>query len=174
MASDYYRWVRLQSEGCVSGFYYENPYWTTIMRFGIISDGTTARPPPLPPLYHLSDVPLPLITSPSAGLFLSFASMNGLEKVELSFDNKRCTGMLVHYLDGLTAVLGQWRTTSLSQYSSIYNSNWPNITHIYFKMSKFRDRQIVTDVAFSEDSTRAKSDPDCRLFAIGEVRFWAM
>jgi hypothetical protein len=84
--------------------------------------------------------------------------------------NKRCTGMLIYYADGLTRVLGQWHTSYASEHSCIFNGSEPDITKVYFKMSKSGHHQIVTDVTFSRDISTTTPACDYRVFGIEEVR----
>ncbi len=139
------------------------------MRLGVIGDGITARAAPLPPQYHNCGFPSPPIGSPNAGLFLSFAILSDLERVDVCHVDKRCTGMLIRYLDGHTVVLGQWRATS--QCSCIYDGSGPSITNIYFRVSK--SSRIVTAVGFSPDPVEMTLDSGCEVFSIGEVRLQA-
>ena len=160
-------WILLQQEGCITGFYYESVNSsTTIMRLGVTGDGTTRRAAHLPPRYHNCDCPSPPIGTPGAGLFLSVAVLSSLERVDICHVDKRCTGMLIRYLDSRTVVLGQWNTYP-SRYSCIYNGSEPGITKIYFRMSKFGDRQIVTAISFSFE---AAPDSHYQVFTIGQVR----
>lgn len=140
------------------------------MRLGIIGDGTTARAAPLMPQYHNCDFPSPPIGSPNAGLFLSFAVLSDLQRVDVCHVDTRCTGMLIRYLDSHAVVLGQWQTSCISQFSCIYNSSEPSSTKIYFRMSKNRDRQIVTAISFSPDTVETTPESDYEVFSVGEVR----
>jgi len=171
VGSNRYKWILLQQEGCIAGFYYENVNsGTTIMRLGVTGDGTAARAAPLPPQYHNCNFPSPPIGSPNAGLFLSFAVLSSLDRVDVCYVDKRCTGMLIRYLDSHAVVLGQWHASSASQCSCIYNSSGPSITNIYFRISKSRDRQIVTSISFSPDTAETTPDSDYQVFSVGEVR----
>jgi hypothetical protein len=166
-----YKWILLQHEGCIAGLYYENvKSGTTIMRLGVTGDGTTPRAAPLHPQYHNCGFPSPPIGTPNAGLFLSFAVLHGLERVDMCRVEKRCTGLMIHYLGGRTSVLGQWHTSCASQSSCIYDNNGPAVTHIYFEMSRCRDRQIVTAVSFAPSTAETTSDSEYRVFSVGEVR----
>lgn len=62
---------------------------------------------------------------------------------------------LTYYVNGLSAVLGQWHTAGVSQYSSIYNSGTTSSTNICFRMITSRKRKLVTYINFSEDTTEA-------------------
>lgn len=169
-----YKWILLQNDGCISGLYYENvSSGRTIMRLGVIGDGTTTRAAPLTPQYHNCDFPSPPIGTPNAGLFLSFAVLSGLERVDVCYVDKRCTGMLIRYVDSHTVALGQWHTSCVSQCFCIYNSSGPSSTKIYFRMSKTRDRQIVTAISFSPDTVEIMQDSDYQVFNVGEVRLQA-
>ena len=167
-----YKWILLQNEGCISGLYCENVNsGNTIMRLGVIGDGTTTRAAaPLTPQYHNCDFPSPPIGSPNAGLFLSFAVLSDLQREDVCHVDTRCTGMLIRYLDNHTVVLGQWHTSYISQFSCIYNSSDPSSTKIYFKMLKSRDRQIVTAISFSLDTVETTPEPDYEEFSVEEVR----
>ena len=137
------------------------------MRLGVIGDGTAARAAPLPPQYHICDVPFPSVGTPSADLFLSLAMLSDLEVVHVCYVNKRCTGMLIRYHNNHTVVLGQWHTSYNSRHVYIYNNSGVTITNIYFGMSK--SSQIVTAINFSPDIAET-SDSECHMFSIGEVR----
>jgi hypothetical protein len=170
VVSNSYKWILLQNKGCVSGLYYENvKSGTTITRLGVIGDSTTVRAAPLPPQYHDCGFPSPPIGRPNAGLFLSVAVLSGLERVDVCYIDKRCTGMLIHYLNGHTTVLGQWHASCVSQCSCIYNCSGPSITKIYFRMLKSGDHQIVTDISFSPDTSETTPVHDYRVFDAGEV-----
>jgi hypothetical protein len=91
------------------------------MGLGVIGDGTPTTTIPLTPRYHVSKIPP--IAGPDAGLFLSVAVLSGLEKVDLCRVSNRCIGVLIHYVNGLIAVLRQWWTTDVSQHSCIYKSD---------------------------------------------------
>jgi hypothetical protein len=166
-----YNWILLKTSKWVSGLYYENPNpRTTIMRLGVVGDGPIASATPLLPQYYDCDFPFPLIGSPNAGLFLSVAALNDLERVDLCHVDNRCTGMLIYYLDGHSAVLGQWQSSPFSRCSCIYNSSRPSITKIYFKLSKFQSHQVVADVSFSPDTNETTSACEYRGFTVGEVK----
>lgn len=170
VASNGYKWILLGQEGYVAGFYYENvTSGTTIMRLGVIGDGTPARAAPLLPQYHNCDCPSPPIGTPNAGLFLSVAVLSSLERVDICHVGKRCIGMLIRYLDSRTVVLGQWNACP-SQCSCIYNSSEPGITKIYFRMSKSGDRQIVTAISFSPDAFEMAPDSHYQTFTMGQVK----
>jgi hypothetical protein len=173
VASNHYKWVLLcPNEGCLSGLFYEDVNsGRTIKRLGAISDGTTARAASLRPQYHNFDFPSPLIGSPNAGLFLSYAVFTDLKSVDVCHVNQRCTGMLISYADGLTSVLGQWHTSYASQHSCIFHGSGPDITEVYFRISKSGHRQIVTNVSFSHPV--ATPTCDYRVFSIKEVCFQA-
>jgi hypothetical protein len=143
------------------------------MRLGVTGNDSLIRAAPLPPQYHNCDFPSPPIRSPNAGLFLSIAVLSSFARVDVCHVNKRCTGMLIRYLDSHTEVLGQWHASSASQHSCIYNSSGPAITKIYFGMSKSGDRQIVTDISFSPATVQTTPDYDYQVFSVGEVRLKA-
>jgi hypothetical protein len=95
-----YKWILLGSKGCITGFYYENsPPCSKIMRLGITSDNTHTTTTALTPQYHICEIPP--IAGPNAGLFLSVAILSGFEKVNLCRVLDRCTGILIHYVNGL-------------------------------------------------------------------------
>ncbi len=174
VVSNYYKWILLSpNKGCPSGLFYEDTSpRTAIMRLGVISDGTPARAASLQPQYHNCNLPSPSIGSPNSGLFLSIAVFTGLKRVDLCHINKRCTGMLIHYIDGLTRVLGQWHTSHGSQHSCIYNGNEPDITKIYFEMAASDNCQIVTNVTLLPNISTIT--PACsQVFDVEEVRFSA-
>ncbi|KAH6692790.1 hypothetical protein BKA61DRAFT_281285 [Leptodontidium sp. MPI-SDFR-AT-0119] len=168
-----YKWILLRHEGYIAGLYYENvKSGMTIMRLGVIGDGTAPGAAPLQPQYHNCGFPSPPIGTPNAGLFLSFAVLDGLERVDMCRVKNRCTGLMIHYIGGGTSVLGQWHTSCASQSSCIYDGNGPAITHIYFEMSRCRDRQIVTAVNFAPSTAETTSDSEYRVFSIGEHIAW--
>lgn len=174
MVSNRYKWILLKPAGFIVGFYYENVIsGTTIMRLGVTGDGTPIRAASLPPQYHNCGFPSPPIGSPNAGLFLSFAVLTGLERVDTCYVAQRCTGMLLHYLNSHTKVLGQWHTSSPSQHACIYNNSGPAITKIFFRMSKSRDHQVVTDISFSPATVETTLDSDYQVFSVREVRLKA-
>jgi hypothetical protein len=166
-----YKWILLRQEGYVAGLYYENvKAGITILRLGATGDGTTQRVGPLNPQYHNCGFPSPPIGTPNAGLFLSFAALHGLERVDMCRIENRCTGLLIHYLSGRTSVLGQWHVSCASQRSCIYDSDCPVVSNIYFEMSRYRDRHIVTGVSFTPSKAGTTSDSEYRVFGVGEVR----
>ncbi|KAH9208844.1 hypothetical protein DL95DRAFT_32875 [Leptodontidium sp. 2 PMI_412] len=171
--SNGFKWILLQHEGYIAGLYYENvKSGMTIMRLGVIGDGTAPGATPLQPQYHNCGFPSPPIGAPNAGLFLSFAVLHGLERVDVCRVKNRCTGLMIHYLSGRTSVLGQWHASCAPQSSCIYDSHGPAITNIYFEMSRCKDRQIVTAVSFAPSTAEATSDSEYRVFSVGEHIAW--
>lgn len=171
MIDNGYKWILLRHEGCIAGFYYEKvEAGLSILRLGVTGDGTSAQARPLYPQYYNCGFPSPPIGTPNAGLFLSFAALRGLERVDMCRIENRCTGLLIHYLGGRTSVLGQWRVSCASQRSCIYDSDCPAASNIYFEMSRYKDRYIVTAVSFTLSTAETTSDSEYRGFDIGEVR----
>ncbi|PVH70804.1 hypothetical protein DL98DRAFT_373904, partial [Cadophora sp. DSE1049] len=118
-----YKWILLRHEGYITGLYHENvKSGMAIMRLGVIGDGTALGAAPLQPQYHNCGFPSPPIGAPNAGLFLSFAVLHGLERVDICRVKTRCTGLMIHYLGGRISVLGQWHASCASQSSCIYDS----------------------------------------------------
>jgi len=174
VVSNGYKWILLQQEGLIAGFYYENvDSGTTIMRLGVTGDSNTTRAAPLLPRYQNCDFPSPPIGSPNAGLFLSVAALSGLEKVDVCQIGKRCTGMLMHYLNGLVLVLGQWHASCVSHRYCIYNNNGRNIINIYFELSTFGQHQIVTDISFSPNIVETTPNSNYQVFGVEEVMLQA-
>ncbi len=143
------------------------------MRLGVIGDDIPLKTTPLTPQYRVCRIPP--IGSIGAGLFLSTAVLSGLEKVDLCRVSNRCIGILIHYLSGLTVVLGQWRTAGGLQYSCIYKSDNKtdptSITNIYFRITRSGRHTIVTDVSFLEDlSGVAVPNSKYQVYREGEVR----
>ena len=164
-----YKWILLKCNGCIAGFYYENPTTRpTIIRLGITSDGTSSPDTALIPQYAACDFPSPPIAGPNAGLFLSVAVLSDLKRVELCHVASRCTGLLIHYMNGLSAVLGQWHTSRDSRRSCVYDTSGPSVDNICFRIAKHQHHQIVIDVSFS-DGTKEVSGSDDQVFSIGEV-----
>lgn len=171
MTKNYYRWILLQQEGCIAGFYYENVNsGIVIKRIGVTGDGTPARATALPPQYYNCEFPWFLKGMPNTGLFLSLAVLSGLERVDVCRVYQRRTGMLIHYTDGQTKVLGQWHASCPWQHSCIYNGSGPAISNIYFRMSKAGNSQIVTDISFSPNTVETTPDSDYVVFSVREVR----
>jgi hypothetical protein len=139
------------------------------MRLGVVGGSPTARAAPLLPQYHNCDAPSPIV-GPNAGLFLSVAVLSNFQRVDVCRINNRYTGMLLHYFDGHTAVLGQWQISSVSCCSCIYNNSGPSISDIYFRLSKSGDHQIVTNISFLLAISEAISNCEYRVFNIGEVK----
>jgi hypothetical protein len=75
------------------------------MRLGVTSNSFSLKTTPLTPQYRVCGIPL--IGSIGAGLFLSTAHLSDLEKVDLCRVSNRCIGIMIHYISGLTVVLGQ-------------------------------------------------------------------
>ena len=170
MVTNSYKWILLQQEEFISGFYYKNiDSGTTIMRLGVIGDSTTARATTLLPRYYNCDFPSPSIGSPNAGLFLSVAALSGLDKVDVCRIDKRCTGMLIHYVNSLILVLGQWHASCISHYHCIYDNNGPSITNIYFKLLEVGPHQIVTDISFSPNTVQTTPNSNYQVFSVEEV-----
>lgn len=143
------------------------------MRLGVTGDGVPLKTAPLTPQYRVCRIPP--IGSIGAGLFLSTAVLSGLDKVDLCRVSNRCIGMLIHYISGLTIVLGQWRTAGSLQYSCIYKSDNrtspTSITNIYFRITRSGRHTIVTDVSFLEDySGVVIPNSEYQVYREGEVR----
>ena len=165
-----YKWILLGHEGHIAGFYYEKEKsGMAIMRLGIIGDNVSPRDAPLQPQYHNCVFPSP-IGGPNTGFFISSAVLYGLERVDICRVKNRCTGLMVYYLDGSTSILGQWHASSASQSSCIYDSKESAATDIYFEMSRYGSREIVTAVSFTPFTTEMHLDAGYRVFSIGEVR----
>jgi hypothetical protein len=167
-----YKWILLENGGCVTGLYCENSL-STIMRIGVVGDGTSPTTTPLTPQYSLC--PIPPIAGPNAGLFLSVAILSDLEKVDLCRVSNRCIGIMIQYTNGLIIVLGQWQTAGVAQHSSIYKSDNKSDTtsapNIYFRMTRCERHNIVTDVSFSEDHSGAITlNSSYQVFGAGNVR----
>jgi hypothetical protein len=164
-----FKWIFLKNKGYVSGFYYENPAsGPTIMRLGITSDGTSHSGTPLMPQYAEWGLPSPPIAGPNAGLFLSVAHLGNLKRVELCRVASRGTGLLIHYLDGSIAVLGQWNISPASQLSCVFDSGGLSAGFIYFGMAKEQHLQIVTHIGFA-DRSKAAPGPNYQIFSMGQV-----
>lgn len=169
-----YKWILLKTKGYVTGFYYENlTSGTTVMRLGVTSDGISGTATPRAPQYHACDIPLPPIAGPNAGLFLSVAVLHDLEKVDLCRTSTRCTGILIHYVDGRSVALGQWRNLDVSQHSCIYNNSTTSTLDLYFKMARSGSHKIVTDIRFSEHTSEAVPDAEYQVFGMGTVKMSA-
>ena len=143
------------------------------MRLGVIGDGTLLTATPLTAQYSLCEIPP--IAGLNAGLFLSIAVLSGLKKVDLCRVLNRCIGIMIYYLNGLVVVLGQWRTAGVAQHSYIYNSddknNTNSVPNICFRMTRYRSYNIVTDVSFLEDHSKAMElDSSYQVFGVGKVR----
>jgi hypothetical protein len=164
-----YKWILLKKKRCVVGFYYENPtIGPTIIRLGIISDSTFLSDTTLMPRYAILGFPSPLIAGLNAGLFLLVAVLSNLKKIELCRVASRCTGLLIHYINGLSAVFRQWHTSSALQHSCVYDSSRPSVDTICFKIAKRQRYQIIIDISFS-DSVKIVPGSDDQVFSIGEV-----
>jgi hypothetical protein len=122
---------------------------------------------PLPVPCHSCN--FPPIAGPNAGLFLSIAVLSNINKVDLCRVSNRCTGLLIHYLDGSTTTLGQWNGCHVSQHSCIYHSNQSSITNLCFGMAKFQNHSIVTDIRYSIGKNETELDSYNQIFGIGEV-----
>jgi len=168
-----YKWILLQPEGYITGLYHEKVRsGMAIMRLGVIGEGTFPGAAPRRPQYHNCQFPSPPIGAPNAGLFLSFAVLDGLERVDICRFKTRCTGLMIHYLDGRISVLGQWHSSCTSQRYCIYDGNGPAVTCISFEMSRYKDRHIVTEVSFTPFTAKAISDSEYRIFGVGEHIAW--
>ena len=102
---------------------------------------------------------------------MSVASLSGLEKVDLCCVENRCIGILIHYMNGLSEVLGQWRVQGVARSSCIYNINMKNITYIYFTIIRFGDYKIVTNIRLLNDMSKAKLDLEYHILELGQVKF---
>lgn len=110
-----YKWILLKSKGCITGFYYEVPISSPIIRkLAVTSDAAPQSDLPFVAEYPMVGLPSTPISGPSAGLFLSTAILSNLRRVELCRIGNRCTGLLIHYLNGLSTALGQWHPLSTS------------------------------------------------------------
>jgi hypothetical protein len=139
----------------------------TIMRLGVIGNGNSELKTQQTPHFPICDSPYLPLVGPDAGLFLSITVLSGLRKVELCQVANRCTGVIISYLEALPVVLGQWHTSLPLQKTCIYNSNGPNIiSEIYFRTSKSRDYQVVTNISFLVDKSK---DCDYQAFTIEKV-----
>lgn len=113
------------------------------------------------------------------GVFLSVASLCGLDRVDACHVRERCTGLLIRYVDGPPAVLGEWNTTDASQHSCIYKrSDGKSITKVCFRMLKYypevADVELLTDASYASlgNDNRVYDNImyDNRVFRIDEVR----
>jgi hypothetical protein len=141
------------------------------MRLGVTGDGIPPKTIPLTPQYLLCRVPR--ISVYGMDLFPTVAHLSNLERVDLCRDSNHCTGILIHYTDGLAAVLGQWRIADNLQYSCIYERDKTHlsITNIYFRIAKSKWSDIVTDISFSEDRSGVViPNTKYKVYRIGEVR----
>ena len=143
------------------------------MRIGVVGDGIPPTTTPLTPQYSLC--PIPPIAGPNAGLFLSVAILSDLEKVDLCRVSNRCIGIVIQYTNGLITVLGQWQTAGVAQHSCIYKSDdksdTKSVPDIYFRMTRCRRYDIVTDVSFSKNYNKAiTSDSSYQVFGAGKVK----
>jgi hypothetical protein len=161
----------LKSRGCITGLYYQNPRIdTSIIGFGVIGDSTTRIAAPLTPQYH--ENVSPPFPGPNGGTFLSVASLSGLKRVDVCRVENRCIGILIHYTNGLSEVLGQWRVQGVVHHSCIYNSDMEDITYVRFTITLFGNHKIVTNVRFLNDTNEeAKEGSEYRIFKLGQVKF---
>ena len=164
-----YKWVLLGNPGCITGFYYEKPIaCPVIMRLGVVGDGNSELETHQIPQFPVCDSPYIPLVGPGAGLFLSVAVLSGLKKVELCRVANRCTGLMIYYLNALPVVLGQWHTSYNSQQACLYDDNGPStVSKVYFRTSRSRDHNVVTDISFSADKSK---DCDYRDFSTEKVR----
>lgn len=125
-------------------FYYENLKSRSkfIKRMGVTGDSIPRARASLLPQYHDCKFPLPLIGILNPGLFLSLAALSGSKIFDTCYNGKRCTGMLLCYLDGQIKVLGQWNASNSWGHCCIYGGSGAKIPDIYFRMSKSRDRRL--------------------------------
>jgi hypothetical protein len=132
-----YKWILLKKKGCVTGFYYENPIISpTIIRLSITSDSTFVSNTVLIPWYATLDFPSFLIVSPNVRLFLLVAVLIDLKRVKLCRVTSRCTELLIHYINSLSAVFKQWYTFCASQHLCVYNNSRLNVNTVCFKIAK--------------------------------------
>jgi hypothetical protein len=78
--------------------------------------------------------------------------------------------MLIHYLDSHTAVLRQWQISPVLCCSCIYDNSGLSITNIYFRVSKSGDYQIVINISFLLNISKAVLTCKYRAFTIREVK----
>ncbi|RDL39087.1 uncharacterized protein BP5553_03427 [Venustampulla echinocandica] len=166
-----WKWILLKNKGCVSGIYYENSRWPkSTKNLGITGDGSPEGPSPQPLQYHASPS-YSQIAAPNH-LFLSVATLNHLRRVDLCRVANRYTGMLIQYVSGTTAVLGQWHNPGVSQHSCIHDSDLLGICSVYFRMSISGKNRIVTDIGFLMNSDEAISDSDIHIFNVETHLAW--
>jgi hypothetical protein len=137
------------------------------MRLGVLSDGLVTSPTADPPVYFCA-VQLPTIAGPNAGLFLSVANLQGAERINTCYVGKRCTGLLIHYLQKASVVLGQWYSNN-ARHSIIYERSQGEPRTIYFKMTSARTYGFVTDIGFSLDMSFAGSTSEYQVIDFREV-----
>ncbi|KAH8598585.1 hypothetical protein B0O99DRAFT_615449 [Bisporella sp. PMI_857] len=93
-------------------------------------------------------------------------------KVDVCRIGERCTGILMHYVNGRALVLGQWRAFCASSYYCIYSKNRPRITDIFFKLSKTDQHQIVTEISFLPNTIEMTLSSDYQVFNVKEHIAW--
>lgn len=167
-----YKWLLLKNEGQVIGFYHEVPASSAISRLATLSDGASQGGKRLVPQFVASGYPGPPIAGPNAGLFFSSASFNEIQRVEVCHISSRCSGLLLHYANKTTAVLGQWHTSPNSRRSCIYDMDRLRPETICFKTTTSRKYRIVTDVSFTSEDVDAAPDVDYQKFNLGKCIAW--
>jgi hypothetical protein len=176
------KWTFLHHTGSITGLYYQNVLaGNKIMCLGVPSSDEY----PSATRVRLQDHHSPFNTwshlvpgyykyNRNKDLFLSKATLWGVQEVKTCHIKNRCIGLWLQYDDDRADVFGQWRTTLDSRHTCVYNNTYPPITHVYFKICKgssFSD-QIVTNVCFSLDAVEEIPDSNTsyKAFRIEEVR----
>jgi hypothetical protein len=138
------------------------------MGLGVTGGSFSSTTPLLNPQYHARA--FPPFPGPTLGTFLSIAFLRTLKRVDLCRVSNRCIGILIHYVNGQSAVLGQWRTGGMACHSCIYNSDSISPTHIYFRVTTFGHHKIVTDISFSDDKSKIVPGTEYHITELQQVK----
>ena len=146
-----YRWILLKNKGYVTGFYHENSNRHPIPRLGIVFDGTPLSERLMPQSPRIAP-------PPNRHHFFSVAELKDVERVDVCRLRDRCTGLLIHYMNDHSTVIGQWHTSYSVEHLRIYDSDSSGSGHytVRFRIETREDYQFVADVSFSkrvEDAT---------------------
>lgn len=138
-------------DGHVTSLYYNDlrPESTERdLRIAVTSTKTTTFEVPEDPPWPISQVP-----DVSRGLgqewFHSEAPLENVQSIQVCKDNTNghCLGILLHYHDGSTEALGQWRF----DYHIETMANKDNLHQLYFYLGHLKSLPTVQDIEFNAE-----------------------
>ncbi|EPE25069.1 hypothetical protein GLAREA_11650 [Glarea lozoyensis ATCC 20868] len=175
------KWNLLHHTGSITGVYYRNvSAGDKILCLGVTSsDEYPSATPlglqkdhfPISSWRHL--VPGRL---ENKDMFISIATLRGVQEVKTCHIENRSIGLWLQYDDDRANVFGQGRTTPDTRHTCVYDNTYPPITQVHFEVfkSKSSKYQVVTNVFFSLDAVEEIPDSEMtyKAFGIDDEILW--